>query len=370
MKFYRMIILTFLLIFLFNCSKQPDAIFKDTFKDSFYVGTAIKADQIFGKEPQALELIEKHFNSLTPENLLKWEKVHPEPGKYDFEAADAFVDYCEKHNMFMVGHVLVWHSQTPDWVFEDESGNLLTRDAMLARLKDHIFTVVGRYKGRIQAWDVINEAFENDGSWRQTKWYQIIGDDYVEIALKWAHEADPEAELYYNDYNMWYPGKVARVVQLVKDLNEKNIPVHGIGLQGHWGLDYPPMDELKAAMDAFAKTGVPIMVSEIDMDILPKIDNATDAEISRKYESKDGMNPWPEELPDSMQTVQANRYREFFDIFNTYKDNISRIALWGVQDECSWRNDWPVPGRSAYPLLFDKNYQPKKAFFEVLKSVK
>ena len=323
-----------------------------------------------GEDPKSLELIEKHFNSLTPENILKWEKVHPEPGKYDFEASDIFVDYGEKHSMFMVGHVLVWHSQTPNWVFENEDGNLKNRDELLALLKEHIFTVVGRYKGRIQGWDVINEAFENDGSWRKTKWHEIIGDDYIEIALKWAHEADPDAELYYNDFNMWYPGKVARVVELVNDLKTKGIKIDGIGLQGHWGLDYPPMNELKDAMNAYAETGVQMMVTEIDMDILPMIDNATDAEISRKYEAKDEMNPWPDSLPDSMQTVQANRYKEFFDLFNVHKNDISRITMWGIQDQFSWRNNWPIPGRSAYPLLFDKNYQPKKAFYEVLKSVK
>jgi len=367
MKIFKTILL--MAVIFSNCSQQKEPIFKDTFKDSFYVGTAINRMQIMGEDPKSLELMEKHFNSLTPENLLKWEKVHPQPGQYDFEAADAFVNYGEKHNMFMVGHVLVWHSQTPAWVFENEDGDLKSREELLALLKDHIYTVVGRYKGRIQGWDVINEAFENDGSWRKSKWYKIIGEDYIEIAFKYAHEADPNAELYYNDFNMWYPGKVESVVKLVTELKEKEVPVHGIGLQGHWGLDYPPMDELLAAMEAYTATGVPMMVTEIDMDILPMIDNATNAEISRIYEAKKEMNPWPEELPDSMKTVQANRYKEFFDLFYQYREHISRITMWGVQDKFSWRNNWPIPGRSAYPLLFDENYQPKKAFYEVLKSV-
>jgi endo-1,4-beta-xylanase len=237
-------------------------------------------------------------------------------------------------------------------------------------MKKHIFAVVGRYKGKIKGWDVVNEAIMENGELRDSPWRKIIGDDFMEKAFEWAHKADPDAELYYNDYNMFHKGKVERVVKLVKDMQAKGIKISGVGLQGHWGLDYPTLDELKAALDAFSQLGVKIMITELDMDILPSPSKYTGAEISTNFELRKELNPYPDVLPDSMQTVEANRYAEFFNIFNDYKDKISRVTFWGVNDTYSWRNNWPVRGRSAYPLLFDKNFNPKPAFYEVIKTVK
>lgn len=342
---------------------------KNVFKDYFYVGTALNNYQIFGNDIKALEFAKHQFNSITPENALKWEKVHPEPNEYYFEPVDSLVAYGERNGMFIVGHTLVWHSQTPDWVFEDESGNTASRELLLSRLKDHITTVVGRYKGRIKGWDVVNEGIVEDGEMRDSKWSQIIGDDYIEKAFEWVHEADPEAELYYNDFNMWYTGKVEKVVELVNELKSKSIKIDGIGLQGHWGLDYPPQDELDAALNAYSKLGVNLMITELDMDLLPNPADYTGAEISTNFELRKELNPYPEELPDSMQTVQSNRYVEYFNTFKKYKEYISRVTFWGVNDTYSWRNNWPIRGRSAYPMLFDKDFNPKPAFYDVVKIV-
>ncbi|MGD8779395.1 MAG: endo-1,4-beta-xylanase [Ignavibacteria bacterium] len=343
---------------------------KETFKDYYLIGTAMNDYQVFGNDSAAIELIKKQFNAITPENSMKWEKIHPEPGVYNFEPVDSLVAFGEMNNMFIVGHTLVWHSQTPGWVFEDEDGNMLSRDALLKRMKDHIFTVVGRYKGRIHGWDVVNEAVLEDGQLRNSKWLQIIGEDYMQKAFEWAHEADPDAELYYNDFNMWYEGKRDSLVELIKKLLSNGVKIDGIGLQGHWGLDYPPRDELEKALKAYSKLDVKLMITELDMDILPNPSNYTGAEISTNFELRKELNPWPDFLPDSMQTVQSNRYVEYFSLFNRYKDSITRVTFWGVNDRYNWRNNWPVRGRSAYPMLFDKDYKPKPAFDAVIKTVK
>ena len=180
-----------------------------------------------------------HFNSITPENILKWALVHPQPGNYDFAAPDRFVEFGEKHNMFIVGHTLVWHNQTPRWVFEDEHGKPVDRETLLSRLREHIFTVVGRYKGRIKGWDVVNEAINQDGTMRQSPWFKIIGEDYLVKAFQFAHEADPSAELYYNDYDLELPAKRAGAVKLIKNLLAAGVTVSGVGLQNHNLMDWP-----------------------------------------------------------------------------------------------------------------------------------
>lgn len=343
---------------------------KKVFAKDFYIGVALNQDQVAGKDAAAMALVKEQFNSITPENVLKWERVHPELDKYNFAPVDQFVALGEKNKMFMVGHVLVWHSQTPHWVFEDGAGKPANREILLQRLRDHIFAVVGRYKGRIQGWDVINEAVEDDGSLRQSKWLEIIGPDYVQKAFEFARAADPQAELYYNDYNMWKKGKVEGVVRLVRDLQAKGIRVDGIGMQGHWGLDYPPLDEAEAAIQAFAALGVKVMVTEMEVDVLPFPSESQSAEISLNFELQKHLNPYPQALPDSMQQVLAKRYAEFFTLFHKHRDKISRVTLWGVHDGQSWKNDWPVRGRTNYPLLFDRRYQPKPAFEAVIQTAR
>jgi endo-1,4-beta-xylanase len=310
----------------------------------------------------------KQFNSITPENSLKWENVHPKEGKFNFEPVDSLVAFGERNKMFIIGHTLIWHSQVPKWVFEAENGEPASRDLLLKRMKEHILTVVGRYKGKIKGWDVINEGIEDNGGMRSSMWYEIIGEEYIEKAFAWAHEADPEAELYYNDYNMFNKNKCKTVVSIVKKMKSKGIKIDGIGLQGHWGLDYPPLDELDGALKAYSELGIKLMITEMDLDMLPSPGNYTGAEISKNFELKKELNPFKDGLPDSMQTVIANRYADFFSLFNKYKDNISRITFWGVSDADSWRNNWPVFGRTAYPLLFDRNMKPKKAFYSVIKT--
>ncbi|MDX5438329.1 MAG: endo-1,4-beta-xylanase, partial [Pontibacter sp.] len=210
---------------------------KDKFEQDFYVGAALNGYQASGQDTKANAVISQHYNTISPENLLKWGPVHPQPGKYNFGPADDYVALGKKHNMFVVGHTLIWHNQTPDWVFENGKGSLTSKEELLQRMEEHINTVAGRYKGQINGWDVVNEALNDDGTLRQTKWLTIIGEGYLERAYRLAHQADPKAELYYNDYNMWKPAKRDGAIRLVRSLQEKGVKVDGIGMQGHWGLE-------------------------------------------------------------------------------------------------------------------------------------
>jgi endo-1,4-beta-xylanase len=351
----------------------PTATLKEAFADDFLIGAALNEDQVRGKPPEALELVEQQYNSITPENLLKWENVHPKPGKYDFEAADKFVEFGEQHGMFIVGHTLVWHSQTPRWVFEDDQGQPLDRDALLERMRDHIHTVVGRYKGRIRGWDVVNEAIEVDrrddrkGSWRETPWRRIIGPDYIVKAFQYAHEADPNAELYYNDYDAWKIGKRRFFEEIVRNIRSQGLRIDGIGLQGHWGLDYPTVTELEFMFRDLSKLGVKLMITELDVNVLPNPIQGLGANVNLRVGERPEFNPYPDGLPRRAQNELTRRYELLFNIFHDHRRNIARVTFWGLNDGQSWLNNWPVPGRTNYPLLFDRNYHPKPAFDAVLR---
>lgn len=313
-----------------------------------------------------MTVVIKHYNTLTPENILKWERVHPEPNKYNFKSADRFVNLGEHNNMFMVGHTLVWHNQTPDWVFENPEGRPLSKEKLLKRMRDHINQIMKRYKGRIHGWDVVNEALNEDGSYRQSPWYKILGKTYIDEAFQAARKADPDAELYYNDYNLWKPYKRKGTVRLINRLQSNGIDVDGIGMQGHWNLSHPPIEQIEESILAFHKTGVNVMITELDVDVLPNQGSLT-AEVKKSEGQQTHLDPYQNNLPDSTQTQLANRYKQIFKILQKHSDKISRVTFWGVNDRQSWRNNWPIRGRTNYPLLFDRQNQPKEAFEEVIK---
>jgi len=367
MKSLRFCILI-LLAAAFAANGADEPVLKNVFAGKFLIGSAVSQHQSEGRAPRDMAIVARHYNTITPENILKWQEVHPEPGAYNFESADRFVELGEKNGMFIVGHTLVWHQQTPDWVFEDAQGKRLDREALLKRLKDHIDTVVGRYKGRIGGWDVVNEALEDDGSLRKTKWLEIIGPDYIEKAFEYARQADPEAELYYNDYNMYKPAHCAGAVRLVQSLQQKGLRIDGIGMQGHWGLDYPSMQELTDSLDAYAKTNVPVMITELDITVLPSAVRQRGADITQNVQLRAELNPYPDGLPDAKQQKLADRYGELFSVFVNPNYNVKRVTFWGVHDGSSWRNHWPVRGRTDYPLLFDRQANPKPAFDAVIQA--
>lgn len=342
------------------------ATLKDTFKDAFYVGAAVNASQISGADSKGDALIVQQFNSITPENVMKWQVIHPRPDAYDFSMADKYVEFGQQHHMFIVGHTLCWHSQTPAWVFKDDKGTPLTREALLERLHEHIQTVVGRYKGRVQSWDVVNEALNEDGTMRQSQWQKIIGDDYVVKAFQWAHEADPAAQLNYNDYNMENPAKRKGTIELVKKLKAAGVPVAVVGSQAHLHLSEGTAADEEAAIEELSAAGVKVAITELDIDVLPSAWAHT-ADVGVKVEQKPDMNPYASGLPEDVQQKLTKRYADLFAVFWKHRDVVNRVTFWGTTDKTSWLNNWPVRGRTSYPLLFDREGRAKPAFYAVLK---
>ena len=347
-----------------NLGAQPAL--KDAFKDDFLVGAALNPSQFTEANAMEASLVKQQFNAISPENVLKWEIIHPAPGRYDFALADQYVDFGRKNGMFVIGHTLVWHSQTPAWVFADDHGHALTRDGLLERMHDHIATVVGRYRGRIKGWDVVNEALNEDGTIRQSPWRKIIGEDFMLKAYQFAHEADPDAELYYNDYSLENQAKQQGAVKLIRELQSQGVKITAIGLQGHYNLDWPGADELSRTIDTFASLGLKVSITELDVNVLPAPSHDQSADVSRNYQLAAALNPYTDGLPEAVQQKLAARYAELFSTFLRHRGEMERVTFWGVTDGDSWLNDWPVHGRTNYPLLFDRAGRPKPAFAAVL----
>lgn len=311
----------------------------------FQVGAAVNVETITTHRA----LITTHFNSITPENEMKWERIHPEPDVYTFENADAIAAFAQKESLLLRGHTLLWHNQTPAWVFEDENGRARSRSDLLRILEAHIAAVVGRYRGLIDAWDVVNEAVADSGNGdlRPSRWVEQAGEDVLASAFRFAHEADPGARLFYNDYNETQPVKRERIYRLVAGLLEKGVPIHGLGLQAHVNLVAPPLDEIETALRRYADLGVRLEVTELDVSCFRFDDRRTDRE-----------TPSPEWLE-----AQATRYRDLFDLYRQYAGRIDRVTFWGVADDRTWKDNFPVRGRKDWPLLFDTAHEPKPAFF-------
>ncbi|PZX50155.1 endo-1,4-beta-xylanase [Algoriphagus chordae] len=362
--------LTFILLTIIFSSQKPKKNgVKDLFKESFYIGVAVNGQQVSGKEAGALPLIEEHFNSLSPENGLKWSLVHPKPEVYSFDFGDAYVALGEKMDAFTIGHCLVWHQQVPNWVFENESGEPLDKDKLLARMEDHIQTVAGRYKGKIDGWDVVNEVFNEDGTFRESKWYQIAGKDFIKNAFRKAYEVDPAAELYYNDYNVWKASKRAGILKLAKEMKAEGIRVDAIGMQGHYTLGGPSLDEIEKGIIEIAEAGFKVVITELDVDVLPRPNNSEGADLNINFANSPEYNPFVNGISPEAEAKLAQRYADLFQLFQKHKDKITRVTLWGLHDGKSWLNNFPVRGRTNYPLLFDRDLKLKEDVFAKLKVV-
>ena len=353
---------------------STDRTLQAAYRDAFLMGVAVNDDIVNGRDAASRTIVIQQFNTITAENVLKAGPLNPEPGVYNWGPADAFVEFGERHNLFIVGHTLVWHNQTPAWFFTT-NGQPNTREQQIERLRSHIQAVASRYRGRIDAWDVVNEVIDNDGSYRPTTWVRGIGngDELVKLAFKFASEYAPDAELYYNDFNAWRPAKRAGIVRLVRMLQREGIRIDGIGMQGHWGLNYPKRAYIEAAIDSFAATGVKVMITELDIDVLPLTregqiigQGMSDPQFQLE-EFKEYFDPYRDGLPEDVQKQLADRYAEIFEIFLRKRDKIERVTFWGVHDGMSWKNDYPIPNRTNYPLLWDRNRQPKRAFDAVLR---
>ena len=354
------------LLILAGAAQAQTASLKDAFQGIFRIGAAVNQAQFEERDSRGDPIVAAQFNTISPENVLKWESVHPRPDGYNFDPADRYVAFGEKHKMFIIGHCLVWHSQVPRWVFQDAEGKPLGRDALLERMHDHIRTVVGRYKGRIGGWDVVNEALNEDGTLRQSPWYRIIGEDYLAKAFQFAHEADPQAELYYNDYSLENEAKRKGAVELIQKLKAAGAPVTAIGLQGHDKMDWPTVEQEDAAITAFAGLGIKVNITELDIDVLPRAVRGDTADITLNVAAQAKLNPYTQGLPDEVQQALARRYADLFRVFLKHRDAITRVTFWNVTDGDSWLNNSPVRGRTNYPLLFDRQGKAKPAFDAVI----
>lgn len=356
-------------------SNQIPSSLKTAYQDAFLLGSAVNHDIVLGRDKESQQIVIDQFNTITVENAMKAQTLNPRPDVYNFVPADQFVEFGEKHRMFIIGHTLVWHNQTPDWFFKDEDGNPKTPSALKERMRSYIEAVAGRYAGRVHAWDVVNEVIDNDGSYRQTTWVEGFGsgDEMVKSAFKFASEYAPDTELYYNDFNAWRPTKRDGIMRMVRMLQNEGIRIDGIGIQGHWGLNYPKNEYIEAAIDSFYSLGVKVMITELDVDVLPLtregqiIGQIMSHNQFQLEEFKTYLDPYQDGLPEKEQQMLAERYEELFKIFYKKRDKIDRVTLWGINDGMSWKNNYPIPGRINYPLLFDRNKKPKQAYNAVLK---
>lgn len=359
------IYLGFLLGFGTSCSPKGSASkatsLQTGYKHSFLIGAALGSEHIQEKDPAATALILREFNAITPENVMKCGEIHPEAGRYDFALADQFVAFGQKQHMATFGHTLVWHSQLSPFVEK-----MRNRDSLLRFMEDHIATVVGRYAGKIKGWDVVNEALNEDGTLRESIFLKLLGPTYLETAFKLAQKADPSAELYYNDYNIELPAKRKGAIALLKQLQASGARVDGVGIQGHWNLNGPPVEEIERSIVEYAALGLKVMITELDITVLPNPWDLRGADVNQNYPGSPFMNPYPNALPDSVQQKLAKRYEDIFRVLLKHQDKISRVTFWGVNDGHSWLNGWPIKGRTNYPLLFDRQYRPKPAYHRVL----
>lgn len=338
---------------------------KEVFKNDFAIGTALSAGQIEGMDLPADSLVRKQFNVLTAENSMKSMFLQPQWGKFDFALGDRLVEYARQNHMHVIGHTLIWHSQLPSYV-----QNMTSKDSVQTFFRDHIQTVTSHYDQKVLGWDVVNEALNEDGTMRSTVFQRVLGDDYVTEAFRLAQKAAPHTELYYNDYNIEQPAKRTGAVRLIRQIQEAGVRIDGVGIQGHWHAGKVPLKDIEDSILEYAALGLQVMITELDLEVLPR--DFTGAEISQRMKdpSDPFLNPYTGGLPDSVQNQLASDYEALFKLFLKHKDKISRVTFWGVNDGQSWLNGWPLPGRTNYPLLFDRNYQPKPAYYKVIDAKK
>jgi len=327
---------------------------KDVYKKYFPVGVAVTPRELKSEEAG---LIVKEFASMTPENAMKMGPIHPQENRYFWSDADSIVAFAQRNNMKVRGHTLCWHAQTPSWMFVDTSGKEVSKEVLLKRLHDHITSVATRYKGKIYAWDVVNEAIADDSTYlRKSKWYQICGEEFIAKAFEYAHAADPKAVLFYNDYNTEQPAKRDKILRLLKSLIAKKVPINGVGLQAHWSVSTPSREELEKSIKEFSALGLQVQFTELDISVYAGRQGGQLIQGSTPPVSNSTFTP-------EMEQQQLEKYKMVFDVFRQYRKQITGVTFWNVSDRYTWLNG---RGRKNYPLLFDANLQPKKAYWEVV----
>ena len=342
---------------------------KEAYADHFHVGAAISRHLFHPDRKETLKLAANQFNSITAENEMKWQSLNPTPNEYQFKDADNLIRFGIENEMYIVGHVLFWHNQTPDWLFEDDEGNPVSKGMLLKRMRAHVRKLADRYGDHVHAWDVINETFNDDGSLRDSPWTRILGEEFIEYAFQIAGEELPDdTELLYNDYSMTRSGRRDAVVRMVNNLQSKGIRIDGIGMQGHWARTEPGIRQIEASILAFAETGLQVHITELDIDMLPRHPQmwGGNADVMLRLQEDPKLDPYTEGLTPNSQKALAERYENIFQLFLKHSDKIRRVTFWGVTDADSWLNNWPIRGRTSHPLLFDRDNTPKPAFHAII----
>ena len=360
---------------------------KDAYRDLWYTGVSVNqwevaADEsgrndhdvtgmVSGDQTKDWDIITRNFNWVVAENCMKCEVIHPKEGVYDFTLADQFVDKARAAGMKVLGHCLIWHSQCAPWFHYDDQGRLVSPEVLKKRMREHIFTIMNHFQGRIDAWDVVNEAFEDDGTLRQSLFYQILGPDYIPLSFQYAHEADPTVELYYQDYSMNKAAKVEGVCRFFAPLIRQGLPVDAIGMQGHLvleGNDY--IREYEHSIETIAALGVKTAFTELDLTVLPNPYGFSGANVSDRFAYRPEMDPYKKGLTKEHEQVIEQFWLDFFRLLLRHKESIQRVSFWCLNDANSWRNDFPIKGRTDYATLFDRQNQPKPFVKKLIDLVK
>jgi len=335
---------------------------KDACQGHFLIGTAGDFPTRYSEEE--LQLAREHFDIVTPENCLKPAPVHPGEDTWQFARPDALVDWCVDNHIAVHGHTLVWHAQTNDWFFRGGDKATIT-----ARLQDHIRTLVGRYRGKIQGWDVVNEAISDGGNagtaqtenLRNSSWLQTLGPEFLTLAFRFAHEADPDAKLYYNDYGIESGPKHASSLVLLRRLIAEGTPIHGVGIQGHWSTSRIPYDALDQAISAYAALGLKVSITELDVTIRGESGGQFGRGFGGRGFGARGLGSSPPPAPQDLQ-AQADAYARLFSIFVKHQDAVERVTFWGLSDRRTWRF-------GQHPLIFDSQNQRKPAYQAIVDAV-
>ncbi len=357
MKYIKYLVIMF---FYLGAQAQEKSL-KEAYKSDFLIGTALNNQHIKAENADADALIKRHFNAITAENIMKSSLIHPKENEYNFEMADKLVAFGQANNMYVVGHTLVWHSQLTPY-----AQKLTTPQQLSEFMKEHIEKVAGRYAGKIGSWDVVNEALNEDGTYRNSVFYQKLGKTYIEDAFLLAAKADPTAKLYYNDYNIEKPAKRAGAIAIIKELKSKGIKIDGVGIQGHWSVNTLDLAEIEEAILAFSALGVEVAFTELDLTVLPNPWDMKGADVNQSYALTPSSNPYTAGLPAEVDRLLAQKYQDLFKLFLKHHDKISRVTFWGLDDGHTWLNNFPIRGRTNYPLIFDRNYQAKSALNALL----
>jgi endo-1,4-beta-xylanase len=338
---------------------------KEVFKDDFFIGTALNTVQIEEKNSSAAALVPQQFNAITPENSMKAVVMQPEWNRYNFDLADKLVAYAKKNNMVVNAHTLIWHSQLPSFVRQMKDA-----DSVRHYFTNHITTIASRYDGDVYSWDVVNEALNEDGTMRNSIFLEKLGDGFVVEAFRLAQKAAPNTKLYYNDYNIEQPRKRAGAISLIKKIQAAGVRIDGVGIQGHWHVNNIPLANIEQSIKEFAALGIEVIFTELDLSVLPNARDIIGADVNQRAEYETQLNPYVKGLPDSVQVKLSKGYEDLFRLFLLHRAEISRITFWGVDDGQSWLNNFPVRGRTNYPLLFDRQFKPKPAFYKAIETKK